>query len=197
MFKQRGFFTLTAALCATTLVACAGKRDVDPSGVVQSGTLEEAVVEAQARVTKVDEDNRKVTVKRADGHSVTLELGDDVENFDEIDVGDDVKVAYYESVAFDVKVPGKATPGVTVVGGADKAAKGEKPGALGARMVTVTSTIEAIGKNPPSVTLRGAEGTTQKIPVKHPEYLENVEVGDLVELMFTQAIAVSVEEVQK
>lgn len=197
MSKMRVTAAIAASVLTLGAIACSGKREVSPTGVVQSGTIEEAVVEAHARVTKVDEDNRKVTVKREDGHSVTLELGPEVENFDEIDVGDDVKIAYYESVAFDVKVPGKATPGVTMVGGADRAPKGEKPAAMGARMLTVTSTIEAISKDPPSVTLRGAEGTTQKIPVKNPAYLDNVEVGDLVEMMFTQAVAIRVEEVEK
>lgn len=194
---KKSLETLVVVGCALSLVACAAKREVPESGVVQAGTIEEAAVEAHATVTKVDKKNRKVTVKRADGHSVTLDLGDDVKNFDQIDVGDDVKVVYFESVAFDVKVPGKAEPGVTVVGGADTAEKGAKPGAMGARMVTVTSTIEEISKDPPSVTLKGPEGGTRKIKVKNPAYLENVEVGDLVEMIYTQAVAVSVEEKTK
>lgn len=197
MFIQKSLQTSLGIICALSLAACAGKRDVPESGIVQAGTIEEAAVEAHATVTKVDEKNRKVTVKRADGHSVTLDLGEEVKNFDQIDVGDDVKVVYFESVAFDVKVPGKAEPGVTVVGGADSAEKGAKPGAMGARMVTITSTIEAISKDPPSVTLKGPEGGTRKIKVKNPQYLDNVEVGDLVEMVYTQAVAVSVEEKAK
>ena len=197
MFKNKCFITLVGATCALTLVACTAKRKVDDTGTVQAATVEEKIVEGHATVTKVDKKNRKVTVKRTDGHSVTLDLGPEVQNLDQIDPGDDVKVAYYESVAFDVKVPGKATPGVTMVGGADTAEKGKKPGAMGARMVTVTSTIEAIGDDPPSVTLKGPEGGTRKIKVENPKYLENVEVGDLVEMMYTQAVAISVEETTK
>lgn len=189
--------TIVGVACALSLVACAAKREVSESGTVAAATVEEAAIEGHATVTKVDRKNRKVTVKRTDGHSVTLEMGPEVRNLDQIDPGDEVKVVYYESVAFDVKVPGKATPGVTVVGGADAAEKGAKPGAMGARMVTVTSTIEAIDHDPPSVTLKGPEGGTRKIKVKHPEYLENVEVGDLVEMIYTQAVAVSVEEKTK
>ena len=197
MFENKYFISLVGAMCALTLVACAPKRKVDESGTVQAATVEERVVEAVAKVTKVDKKNRKVTVKRSDGQSVTLDLGDEVKNLDQIDPGDDVKVAYYESVAFDVKVPGKATPGVTMVGGADAAEEGKKPGAMGARMITVTSTIEAIGDDPPSVTLKGPEGETRTIRVENPQYLENVEVGDLVEMMYTQAVAIRVEETTK
>lgn len=197
MFTNKCLMAIVGTACAVSLVACAAKREVDDKGTVQAGTIEEAAIEGHATVTKVDKKNRKVTVKRTDGHSVTLELGPEVKNLDQIDPGDDVKVVYYESVAFDVKVPGKAEPGVTVVGGADAAEKGEKPGAMGARMVTVTSTIEAIGDDPPSVTLKGPEGGTRKIRVKNPKYLENVEVGDLVEMIYTQAVAVSVEEKTK
>ncbi len=197
MLKNTHVVTVVGAICALSLVACTAKREVSDTGTVQAATVEEKLVEGHAKVTKVDRKNRKVTVKRVDGHSVTLDLGPEVKNLDQIDPGDDVKVAYYESVAFDVKVPGKATPGVTVVGGADAAEKGNKPAAMGARMVTVTSTIEAISKDPPSVTLKGPEGGTRKIRVKNPAYLENVEVGDLVEMMYTQAVAVSVEETTK
>lgn len=194
MFENNRFRILVGAVCALSLVACSAKREVDETGTVQAATVEERVVEAHATVTKVDKAKRTVTIKRADGHSVALDLGPEVQNIDQIDPGDEVVATYYESVAFDVKVPGKATPGVTVVGGADAAEKGQKPGAMGARMVTVTSTIEAIGDDPPSVTLKGPEGGTRKIRVKNPAYLENVEVGDLVEMIYTQAVAVSVEE---
>ncbi len=197
MFTNRCFTSVVGVACALSLVACTAKREVDESGIVQAATVEERLVEGHAKVTKVDKKNRKVTVKRADGHSVTLDLGPEVKNLDQIDPGDDVKVQYYESVAFDVKVPGKAEPGVTVIGGADAAEEGAKPSAMGAQMVTVTSTIEAIGKDPLSVTLKGPEGGTRKIRVKNPKYLENVEVGDLVEMIYTQAVAVSVEETTK
>ncbi len=194
MISNSRFQHVLVAACALSVVACAGKRKVDDSGIVQSGTVEQATVESVATVTKVDRDSRKVTVKTADGHTATIHAGPEVRNLDQIDPGDQVRMVYYESVAFDVKVPGAATPGVSIAEGADRTPEGDKPGAMGARMVTITATIEAIGRDPDSVTLRGPEGGLRKIMVRKPEHLENVEVGDLVELIYTQAVAVVVEE---
>ena len=61
-------------------------------------------------------------------------------------------------------------------------------------MITITATIEAIDRNPDSVTLRGANGELRKINVRNPKHLENVKVGDLVEIIFAQAVAALVEE---
>jgi len=197
MFPKSPFITFVGVACIASLMACAAKREVSDSGTVSAATVEERAVETEAKVTKVDKQKRTVTVRRADGNTVTLDVGPEVKNFDQIDPGDDVKVQYYESVAFDVKIPGKATPGVTVTGGAETAQPGQKPAAMGARMVTVTSTVKDIGYNPLSVTLEGPEGGTKKIDVKNPKYLENVEVGDLVQMIYTQAVAISVEETTK
>ena len=194
MNRVHRLIPVVGLLCVVSLVACSAARKADHAGTVQSGTIEARTVEAVAKVTKVDKKNRTVTVERLDGQTVTLDVGPEVKNFDQIDPGDEVRMVYYESVAFDVKVPGKATPGVQVAQGADTAQEGKKPGIMGARMVTVTATIEKISHDPDAVTLRGPEGGLRTIKVRDPENLENVEVGDLVELTYTQAMAVTVEE---
>lgn len=194
MLIKNRFLPFVAAACALSLVACSAKREIDDTGTVAKGTVEERTIEVHATVTKVDKKNRKVTIKGPDGHTETIHVGPEVQNFDQIDPGDEIRAVYFESVAFDVKVPGKAEPGVTIAEGADTAEPGAKPGAMGARMVTITATIEKISRDPDSVTLRGPEGGLRKIAVKDPKHLKNVEVGDLVELMYTQAVAVTVEE---
>lgn len=188
------FRSLLVATCAISLAACAAARHPDSSGVVQSGTLEEATVEAVATVEKVDTSTRDITVKMADGSSNVINAGPDVVNFDQIDAGDQIRVVYYESVAYDVKVPGAATPGVTMTGGAERAAAGQKPGTMGARVITVTATIDKIARDPDSVTLRGADGKTRIVQVRNPKNLEKLKVGDLVEITLSQAMAVVVEE---
>jgi len=185
---------LLVVTCAVSLAACAAARHPDSTGVVQSGTLEEATVEAVATVEKVDTSTRDITVKMTDGSSNVIHAGPDVVNFDQIDSGDQIRVVYYESVAYDVKVPGAATPGVTMTGGAERAAAGQKPGTMGARVITVTATIDKIDRDPDSVTLRGADGKTRTVQVRNPKNLENLKVGDLVEITLSQAMAVVVEE---
>ena len=132
------FRMLLIAVCAISLAACSAGRHADSAGVIQSGTLEEATVEAMASVEKVDKSTRNITVKIADGETTVIHAGPEVVNFDQIDPGDKIRVVYYESVAYDVKVPGAATPGVTMTGGAERAAPGQKPGTMGARTRTAT-----------------------------------------------------------
>ena len=188
------FRMLLIAVCAISLAACSAGRHADSAGVIQSGTLEEATVEAMASVEKVDKSTRNITVKIADGETTVINAGPEVVNFDQIDPGDKIRVVYYESVAYDVKVPGAATPGVTMTGGAERAAPGQKPGTMGARVITVTATIDQIDRNPDSVTLRDADGNTRTVQVRNPKNLDNIKVGDLVEITLSQAMAVVVEE---
>ena len=67
MYLQSRIRVLLVAACAISLSACSAAREPDASGIVQSGTLETATVEAVARVVKVDASTRDVTVKTAPG----------------------------------------------------------------------------------------------------------------------------------
>ena len=100
-----------------------------PGAPVVSGTLGEQAVKVTAKVKKVDLKTRHVTLEGPDGKRVTVTAGDEVRNLAQVKAGDDVVVTYYESIAYEVKKPGDATPGVAVAEGAQRAKLGEKPGA--------------------------------------------------------------------
>ena len=78
-----------------------------------SGTLGATLVTATARVKALDQQTRQVTLARADGSEVTLYADDTVRNLPQVRVGDEVTASYYESLAYEVKKPGTATPGAT------------------------------------------------------------------------------------
>lgn len=190
---RRSVRTLIALGCILTLAACTAKRD--PNEPLLSGTLEESLVEATAVVERVDQRKRTVTIRRPDGKRITLPVDEQVKNLPQVEPGDEVVVAYYESIAFDVLSPDSdATPGVVESAETESVKKGTKPGASEARMVTVTSTIESIDRAMPAVTLRGPEGESHTIKVRDPQKLEGLEAGDLIELHYTQALAISVRE---
>jgi len=54
--------------------------------------------------------------------------------------------------------------------------------------------ITAIDPTVPTVTFKGPAGNTRTIKVRHPEKLEGVKVGDTVEITYTEAFAIKVEE---
>lgn len=182
-------YLLIALLTATA--ACQSKP---PPGPPPSGVIEEGLVTATATVKKVDLKTRKVTLAAADGQTFTVTAGEQVRNLAQVKAGDQVGVTYYESIAYAVRRPGEATPGVVVAEDAARAAPGSRPGAAGARVVTVTSTITAVDKKAGTATIQPPEGgEPMVVKVRDRNALERVAKGDLVEITMTEAIAVAVE----
>lgn len=185
---------LMAAACAAVLVGCPKKA---PPGPPPSGTIAENLVTVTATVEKVDVAKRLVTLKGADGKSVTVHADDRVKNLAQVHKGDQVVASYYESIAYDVKRPGEAQVGVEEAGTAAAAKPGEKPAGVGAAAVTVTSKITSIDKTNQTVTLEGPDGDSVTFKVRDPSKLDRVQVGDLVQITYSEALAVSVEAAPK
>ena len=187
----------TAALalsCGLWLGACASMEKT-PEPV--TGTIAEQTVTLTATVQKIDLAKRLVTLRGPDGKVATITVSESVKNLPQVKVGDEVTVAYFESLAYEVRKPGDGEPGVNVTDVAAAARPGERPAGAGGRAVTVTSTIQAIDQTTPSVTLKGPEGDVVTIKVRDRAKLARVKVGDLVDITFTQAVAVSVEPAPK
>jgi hypothetical protein len=150
-----------------------------------------------ATVEAIDLATRMVTLKGPKGNTITFKAGEEVRNLPQVKVGDQVEAKYYESLVVDVKKPGEATPGVTEEQVAGRAKPGEMPAAAMANKVTITATVTAIDKKKPSVTLKGPEGNVKEVKIKDPKKLDNVKVGDLVVITYTEAFAISVEKPKK
>ncbi len=183
--------TTTAALCV--LAAIAGCAASHKQAALPSGTVGENLVSATAKVKAVDQKTRRVTLQRPDGSLIKFTAGDQVRNLEQVKAGDDVNVTYYESLAYEVKKPGDGAPGAAVAAGVGRAKLGEKPGGASVQVTTVTATIAAIDKSANTVTLRTPDGELTTIKARHPENLERVAVGDLVDITYTEALAISVE----
>jgi hypothetical protein len=93
-----------------------------------------------------------------------------------------------------VKKAGGATPGVTVQESRVGSKPGETPAGAIAREVTVTGTITAVDRKAQTVTIKGPKGNQETVKVKNPKNLEGVKVGDMVELTYAQAFAVSLDK---
>jgi Cu/Ag efflux protein CusF len=164
---------------------------------VVSGTISQNVVSETATVKALDLSTREVTLQSSDGTTVEIHAGDQVRNLDQVNVGDTVRVTYYESLAYDVRKAGEGSPGVTAAEKLARAEPGEKPAGAVGRIITVTSTITAIDKSAETVTLKGPGGNSLTAKVRDPKKLDKVAVGDLVNITYTEALAISVEEPEK
>jgi predicted thioesterase len=152
-------------------------------------------VKVTATVTKIDQATREISLKAADGQVYTFVADDAVQNFAQIKKGDVVTAAYTEALAYEVKKGGNAAVAATFAGAA--AEPGAKPaGAVGGK-VTLTVVITKIDTKVPSITVKAANGEKQTVKVMDPERLQGVNVGDTVEITYTQAIALKVEKASK
>jgi hypothetical protein len=200
MKKLRVTTSWMAAVCMTIGVAgCAAsqKEEAPPlpkAAVVApvSGVVGENLVSATAKVKAIDQKTRHVTLQRSDGVQIKFVASDAVRNLAQVKVGDDVTVSYYESIAYEVRKPGEAVPGTTVSEAVGRAAPGAKPAGAGVSVVTVTATIAAIDRSAMTVTLRGPDGVLTQVKARDPKKLERVAVGDLVDITYTEAVAISV-----
>jgi hypothetical protein len=180
---------LTAAITLVVLAACASPEK--PSGRMED------VVESRATITAVDRSQRLVTLRDESGGEMVVEATDAVRNFDQIQVGDEVVVAYTEALAWQVKPAGEGAPGVSTDEGVTRAKPGEKPSGTVGRSVTMTATITAIDLAAGTVTLTGPGGNSRTIKARDPNNLRKVEVGDLVDITYSEALAVAVKPVSK
>ncbi|MGB7739293.1 MAG: hypothetical protein WBM03_09270 [Steroidobacteraceae bacterium] len=186
-----------AALGLACVSVCSAADAVTPAAAAPAaapkGETLVATVEATAVVTAIDQKTREVTLKKEDGTEVTFVASEDVKNLAQVKKGDVLHVVYGEALAYEVKKGGTTVAPVTAVAGG-AAALGQKPEGALARQTTATVIITAIDPKVPSVTFQGPAGNTRTIKVLHPEKLAGVSVGDTVELTYTEAVAIKVEE---
>ena len=142
-----------------------------------------------ATIQSIDLANRIVTVKGGPkGQTVELKADERVKNLSQLKVGDEVVVKYFASVAVRVTKPGEAKVKETM-----EKAKVEGPGSE-TRQLTVTATIQDIDKDRNNVFLKWPEGVIVGVQVKDPTILAGVNVGDVVVITYTEAVAISIEK---
>ena len=151
-------------------------------------------VEMQATVTAIDQKTRMVTLKAPEGNETTVHVDKRARNLAQVKVGDVVKFAYVQQVTWQVRKPGEgaASTDVQTEGAAVRTQPGEKPAGGAGQRVSFAATIEAIDLAKGTVTLKGPEGDSQTIKARNPANLKKVKVGDVVDITYTEAVALKV-----
>jgi len=157
---------------------------------------DERVAEISASVEAVDAANRTATLKGPNGSLVTVAVGPDVKNFDQIKVGDFVFVRYFQALTLELKKAGKAMVERTESVAGETAQPGERPARGGARQVHVVADVVALDPETQTVTLRGPTRVVD-LQVYDPKQFALVSVGDQVEATYSEAAAISVEPAPK
>ncbi len=147
-----------------------------------------------AEVVAIDRVDRTVALLGPKGNVVEVEVGHEARNFDQIEVGDQVKVEYYESVALYLGKKGqkpKAKAGLV----AARSMKGDKPAGVVVEVVDVSAKVQAIDREKRKVSLKRPDGKlfTTKVD-KSVKTFDTLKVGDSIHARITEAMAISVEK---
>ena len=174
--------TILAATLFAAATAVAGAQVKTLPGEMKTET---ATVEA------IDHGRREVTLKEANGLYSTVTVPTDNKKFDTIKVGDKVTARYYDNVVIRVKHPGEKdvdTDTAAVTQGSSA-----KAGGTAATQRTITATITAIDMKIPSITFTGPNNWKYSSRVEDKNALAKVKVGDKVDIVWTEAVMISLE----
>ena len=147
-------------------------------------------VKETATVTGIDKAARKVTLVTKDGTKSAVKCGPAVANFDQIEVGDQVKAVVTEQIVIFVRKPGEpAGDSAALVA---LAPIGDKPGAVMANTEEITAKVEVIDLKHRKATLQFPDGTSHTFKVRPDVDMTKHNVGDEVVFRTTEAVAISV-----
>lgn len=152
-----------------------------------------SAVAVSAQVVAIDPVARVVTLKTKKGKVVDVVAGDEVRNFDQIKLGDFVVVRYVEALTLELMKTKSGIREMTETSDSARAQPGERPAAAAGRQVRVIADVTAVNKKAKTITLKGPKGNSVTLDVKNPDHFKVVKVGDQVEAVYTEAVAISVE----
>jgi hypothetical protein len=151
-------------------------------------------VEATATIEAIDPESRLLVIRTPDEGIATMFAGPEIRNFEQIKVGDKVKVTYTAAVAAAI-TKSKAKPTETYDAAAITAPAGSKPAAAVGQTITTTVQIESVDTSFDVVSFKRPDGFVRSIAVESPEakkFIRTLKKGDMVDVAYTEALAISV-----
>jgi hypothetical protein len=180
---------LNTIICAAML-SFVSTAAMSADTTLPSAEVIEAIT-AGATVTAVDKAKRTYTVTGQKGKSHTFTAGADMQNFDQIKVGDKVDASYAEEASISVNKTG-LTPIIAEKTTVARADKGGRPGMIVTNTVEAVGVITAIDQKTRSVTVKGPRGNELTTTVKTdvPNF-NNVKKGDNVVFTHKQVLTIA------
>ena len=163
----------------------------DAATVSKPARVISSTIKAQAIVESVDAKTREIKLLGADNHRFTIVADASVRNFDQIHPRDRVNVEYLQSVAIDVFPAGTPAPPAALASD-DVAPKGDKPAIGGVGVAQIEATVTALDRDARRATLLFPDGSSTEVKVREDAPLDLVNVGDLVRMTVTKAVALNV-----
>lgn len=161
------------------------------SSSVQHGERELSAT-VKAKVLDINYKTREITLQTTDGYKTTLVASNEIKNFDKVKKGDTIVADYTAEVDFVVNKERK--PASETATSSVDSIPGNKPAGKAEKKMKTTVTVTNIDRKTPSITVKSADGEKNTFHVQHPEKLAGVQVGDLIDITFSEALALRVEK---
>lgn len=202
MMTRRHTALIAGSFLAASLSACSTTKVPPPAPPVVTSSVTKGpdsvkrveTVTVQATVVAINQKTRMVTLRGPEGNETTFRADDSVKNLKQVKKGDLVTASYYRAIAGRIRKPGEATAGVVAGSGTGTAALGQMPAGVAAETVQITGKVTKIDRDKQEITLHGPKGKTAVIAVQDPSNLDKVKKGDMLEITYTEAVAISVDK---
>lgn len=195
---------MAPALAAAALLVCASCSTTPPpppehsttraygEGVPGGVTVD--TFEVTARITAVDRARREATLLTADGKHTLYKAGPEVRNFDQVQVGDQVKATVTEELVVYVREQSGRRNSDGQAGIVVLATRGVKPGSFAAETFEVTTRVRAVDLTNHKVTLEYPDGSIKTFAVRPDVKLSPTDVGREVVIQATHSVVIRVEK---
>ncbi len=187
ILRYIGAAAMTTAMAATWAGEDPAATEDKPLIYTSQSINLTAVVEA------IDHETRVVTLRGPEGNAVTFTATEEVRNLGQVETGDLVDVEYIESTSIEVVAnPGLETSAEEMVI-TGRTPEGDMPGITAMDTQVVTATVEEINIEANTFKLKWPNGKIEEFTAMNPENLKRAEVGDLVIITHTEAMAIAVK----
>ena len=163
--------------------------EATPAQTEPQGVGSATVVTFHGKIVSVDRGRKLVTLEGPAGRTMTVWVRNP-DNLKAAKVGEPFAARFYEIINIRKKKPGETVQSATTVGEWDTNPLGV-PGGARANLTTALVTVTAIDEANGTVTVKAADGTTETVKARHPQYLKRLKVGDELVISLYRGIAIS------
>lgn len=190
------FAALTLIPAATLLlISCSSQyKGTEQSTITETadGAITVDTFTTTATVYGIDAAKREIKLITPDGRRSSYKAGPEVVNFDQLQVGDQVKAVLTEEVA--VALGRGAAPIGTSGTGVALAPVGGKPGGVMVDTTETTGKVIAVDANKRKVTFVLPDGTIKTVKAGTKVDISAVRIGDDVTVQLSEGLAITVEK---
>jgi hypothetical protein len=189
--------TLVAATLLASSALMMAQTPAANAVVVDAAITDNIFQLYEGTVTKIDKKTRTIFFKNNEGESKFI-AGPEIKSFDQIKIGDRLNVTYELVVAIELiktKSDGVRSKVETSEEVASKPS--EKPTRTISNTTTIIADIVAVDRAKKLVSVKGPSGKVTVVTVKNPQLLADVNVGEQVRVIYSDAMAASITSPKK